>query len=287
MTHMETVAHQRLKQLALTFLRHWGCHAVATEVRCPISRYRVDVAGYLDRLPAEHGSEPVASSMQSGPRTLLIECKQDRSDFLRDTSDHDQLLQHRDQLARMRRSIEQNRIERDEPELRKTSTSLFDEMSEWDYSQSTSRSYRKVIRAMRRVDMKLHGQTKFCMAARYHLADFMYLLIPKGLIRPRELPPGWGLLECPPDWLESDEPVGLFDGPPLARVRIPAPMHESRHRYRQRLLRNIAVAASYKAFADVPGVWKAAKSDSTVEVKHARRDSNPQPSVPKTDALSN
>lgn len=52
---METTTHLHLKRLAVGYLRALGCPAFATEVRCPIARYRVDVAGYLDR---EH-SEPV------------------------------------------------------------------------------------------------------------------------------------------------------------------------------------------------------------------------------------
>ena len=41
---METYAHQILKRMALAFLRQNGCSAVAEEVRCPICRYRADVA---------------------------------------------------------------------------------------------------------------------------------------------------------------------------------------------------------------------------------------------------
>ena len=43
----ETIQHLELKRLAVEWLRRMGCSAVATEVRCPISRWRVDVA-FLD-----------------------------------------------------------------------------------------------------------------------------------------------------------------------------------------------------------------------------------------------
>ena len=45
---METRAHLQLKTMAVYYLRGRGCAAVAEEVRCPISRYRADVAGYRD-----------------------------------------------------------------------------------------------------------------------------------------------------------------------------------------------------------------------------------------------
>ena len=44
----ETIQHRELKRLAVEWLRRMGCSAVATEVRCPISRWRVDVAGWFD-----------------------------------------------------------------------------------------------------------------------------------------------------------------------------------------------------------------------------------------------
>jgi len=48
---VETTAHRRLKALSIRFLRRWGGQAVATEVRAPLSRYRVDAAGWLDGPP--------------------------------------------------------------------------------------------------------------------------------------------------------------------------------------------------------------------------------------------
>ena len=45
---MESIEHLELKRLAVAWLVKLGCRIVATEVRCPIGRYRVDVAGWLD-----------------------------------------------------------------------------------------------------------------------------------------------------------------------------------------------------------------------------------------------
>ena len=45
---MESIEHLELKRLAVAWLARLGCRAVATEVRCPIARYRVDAAGWLD-----------------------------------------------------------------------------------------------------------------------------------------------------------------------------------------------------------------------------------------------
>jgi hypothetical protein len=189
---VETNLHLQLKRLAIGFLRGQGCQAVATEVRCPIARYRVDVAGYLDRPPRDRAN---GRRERCEPSTVLIECKQSRSDFLRDHREADRLLDLRDELERLREHIEQSRIRTHEPHLRQAGTSLFPELDDWNYGASRLRGYRALVRRIRNVEQKLHGETKFFMIARYHLADRLYLAAPRGMIRPRDLPRGWGLLE--------------------------------------------------------------------------------------------
>ena len=97
------------------------------------------------------------------------------------------------------------------------------------------------------VDKKLHGQTKFHLIAQYKLADRLYLAAPRGMIKQAELPPGWGLLQCPPEWLDPETTKARLDEPPQLEVVIDAPLRRGRDEHRLRLLRNIAVAASFAA----------------------------------------
>ncbi len=253
---MESRNHRRLKQLSIAFLRENGCQAAATEVRCPISRFRVDVAGYVDTLGSgkrsvtHETSEPrrrARRSHRQPGRTVLIECKQTRADFLRDRRDTSRLLELRADLDRLRRSLEEKRIKADEPHLRRTGSSLFAELEEWDFASSRLPAYRELIRRMRQIDRKLHGETKFCLIARYALADRLYIACPRGLIKKLELPPGWGLLECSAEVLKGEDPNADLFGESLLRVAVKAPMMFPREEHRQRLLRNIAVAASWTA----------------------------------------
>ena len=255
---METRSHRRLKQLAVAFLREHGCRAAACEVRCPISRYRADVAGWADTTGPNGRSladEPPPPASANGrerwrrrpPRTVLVECKQSRSDFLRDRRDQQKLLRRRENLERFRRSMEQHRIPAIEPHLRRAGSSLFPELEEWDFTASRLPAYRDVLRQLRQIDRMLHGQTKFWMMARYALADRLYLAAPEGMIRKREIPPGWGLLACPKRALRDDDPnAGLF-GESILQVVVNAPRLDPREEYRRRLLRNITVAASWAA----------------------------------------
>jgi hypothetical protein len=220
---LETPAHATLKMLAVRFLRSSGCRAVALEVSCPISRYRLDVAGYGDRAPR---------------CTVIIECKQSRGDFLRDQEHVEVLAARRRDLAALREAMERKRLMVEEPHLRRGSGSLFPELDDWDFSAARSPGYRRLLAELCRLDRRLYGHTKFCRMAHWALADRLYLAAPRGVIKPREVPEGWGLLE-------SGRDGGLT-------VAAPAPALRCRELHRQRLLGNIAVSASSAAFPLVP-----------------------------------
>ncbi len=264
----ETRAHRRLKRLAAAYLVRHGCQAAAIEVKCPISRYRVDVAGYVDRqveaAPIDPASPFASQAPQSPeekyslaarrrrmkwasapPRTIMLECKQSRADYLRDARDVADLLERREKLTRISKHIEVHRIQREEPHLRQADTALFTDLEQWDYGASRSRAYRSVLRRVRRIDAQLYGETKFAMIAHYRLANRLYIVSPEGLIQPGELPAGWGLIECRPEALDERRADVLFDeaDPPL-RVTVPAPELDTPVRHHGRMLRNIAVSAT-------------------------------------------
>jgi hypothetical protein len=236
---VETTAHSILKQLALAFVREQGCMAAAAEVRCPISRYRVDVAGYRD--------VDLLLKRRCEPSCIVIECKQSRQDFFHHCKELAQLIHLREHLHRVRLSIEEHRIKREEPELRMSGTTLFAELDGWNYSASRLPSYRRVLRRLRRIDQQVYGETKFFLMARYCLADQLYIAAPRRMIRRAELPQGWGLLECPEYAFEHHASDALFSEPMKLHVQVEAPTLRARTDRRLRWLRNIAVAATIAA----------------------------------------
>lgn len=233
---METHTHARLKRLAFDFLLAQGCAAVAAEVACPISRYRVDVAGYLDKLPARQRTQavptvPAAPFRGKRAATVFIECKASRSDFLRDHRQTPALLRRREHLRGCLDRFREEMVRSLEPHLRRSDGFLFSEMEEWDYAGSTLNGHRTLLRALRRVDAQLYSQTKFFMIDQYCLGSRLLILAPAGMIKPRELPRGWGLLVAG----EHDCEVRLVVEPPL---------REPREFHVHRTLRNIAAAAT-------------------------------------------
>ena len=261
---METFAHRRLKDLAVAFLRDRGCLAVATEVRCPISRYRVDVAGYQDS--ARDWQRGRRRHRRCPPTSIVIECKQSRGDFFRDCEQTEALLTRRGDLELIRQSIEEHRVKIEEPHLRRSGSALFAELEEWDFAASRLPSYRKVLRQLQVVDQKLYGHTKFHLVARYQLADCLYLAAPRGMIRHCEVPPGWGLLECPKAWLDEDSAHESHDEPPALKPIVEAPQLRSSDQHRTCLLRNIAVSASFAALGTGRQPMRKADGRATGEV---------------------
>ena len=262
---METQAHQHLKRLAIGFLVRFGCSAAAVEVVCPIARHRADAAGYLDPMPVRGAEHVSPGRMARGrfPKSVIIECKQSRADFLTDSRDADEVLAERERLERVRVTLEEQIVKACEPHLRQSGSALFADLETWDFSRSRVASYRAVIRDLKRVDERLHGESKFWLMARYRLADWLFLLAPRGVIRAREVPPGWGLLEVDGD-LNTVEPMAAECT--AIRVAVTAPERSGRVEHRTRLLRNIAVASTRQMLAEMTRDGAAQPTDEHASV---------------------
>ena len=293
---METREHLGLKELAAAWLLSMGCRAVAHEVPCPVARFRVDAAGWSEHDwregvdPAAHESvfhAERAGAAVRAPKTVVVECKASRADFLRDDLRVDDLLAERDRLLARKGEIERDLIPVHEPHLRRGTDALFAEESSWDFSKSRLLPYRRVLRQLAKIEERLHGQTKFNLIARWRLADELWILAATGVVKPREMPAGWGLAECSPAVLRRGVGHALRMGTLPLRVIVPAPRHESPEHRRARILRNIAVALTKSRFApaaggvaDAEGV--AAADDAATEpldLERPGRDSNPQPAA--------
>lgn len=261
---METIDHQELKWLACEWLVRMGARAVATEVFAPIPRWRVDVAGWLDgrdhRFHRPELDAPLFDrtvGLDGAPTepvtTIVVECKQSRADFFRDTGKVDELIAERDRIERRCRELEETRVKVYEPHLRRSGSSLFEGLDEWDFAASRISAYRSALTELRRTEEALYGETKFGLLPRYRLADRCVLFCPRGMLKAWEVPTGWGLIECGRRELRAGAARLPRDVPlPLRAVRG-APHHGAHPARRERWLRNIAFAATRSWMArDLP-----------------------------------
>jgi hypothetical protein len=257
---VETREHLGLKELASAWLLSMGCRAVAHEVPCPIARFRVDAAGWAEhdwRLgadPSAHTSifaAERAGDAHRAPRTVVVECKASRADFLRDDLRVDDLLAERERLLGRKAEIERDLIPVHEPHLRRAEGALFEESASWDFEKSRLLPYRRVLRQLAKLEERLHGQTKFNLIARWRLADELWILAATGVVKQREVPAGWGLAECSPAVLRRGVQHALAMGTLPLRVIVQAPRHASPEHRRARILRNIAIELTRGQFPRV------------------------------------
>ena len=280
---METREHLGLKELASAWLLSMGCRAVAHEVPCPIARFRVDAAGWAEhdwRLgadPAAHTSifaAERAGDAHRAPRTVVVECKASRADFLRDDLRVDDLLAERERLLGRKAEIERDLIPVHEPHLRRAEGALFEESASWDFEKSRLLPYRRVLRQLAKLEERLHGQTKFNLIARWRLADELWILATTGVVKQREVPAGWGLAECSPAVLRRGVQHALAMGTLPLRVIVQAPRHASPEHRRARILRNIAIELTRGQFPRVASGATGESADGSADDSGNGGDTN-------------
>ena len=171
-----------------------------------------------DRLPLP-GSAKAPHRLVRQPvvgTTAVFECKQARSDFLKDSHTTIETTQRLKALDERRRTLKRL-LGMHQPSLRK-GESLFAEYDAIDISNFEHKTYRKVIREISILQARLYGKTKFDKVARYCCANLCYLVVEDGILKSHEVPLHWGLLvrqgealmlERMPVWQDVSVPTRL------------------------------------------------------------------------------
>ena len=150
------------------------------EVKIPRSAYRADVAAATRRPASPFG------------RVAVFECKQSRSDLLRDCADEsgtrERTRQLAERLAHLRELIGGHR-----PDLRRGET-LFAEFDEFDFGGLRHDGLHSLEQNLESAQRKLLLSVKFARLHRYASADYLYLVTEPGVVSEPEVPVGWGWL---------------------------------------------------------------------------------------------
>lgn len=217
----ESLAHAELKRLALLWAQTNGFPIAAPEVRLPRSGYRVDGA---------------ACSRGFEGRSIIFECKQARSDLLKDAHAEEATRNRLGELMGRRAALEEM-FTIHCPELRR-GEALWAEFDTWDFARLEHQTYRAVLEEIDCLQRRVVRGTKFSRMFRWRCADFLFLVVEDGIFAEAEIPAGWGLLMREGDRLVvKREPVSL------------APKEEQR----RALLESIAIAAT-RAVNRVAGI---------------------------------
>jgi hypothetical protein len=175
----ETALHARLKRAALIWAQAQGYLACAMEVRLPKCRYRVDLAAY------RRDSNRIAM-------TAVFECKQALVDLRRDNGCV-AAIRRRLEKAYLRRQLLEKNLRIHYPQLR-IADSLFAEFDSHDFGAIGHHGYTRITRQLATLQNRLFNCTKFETLMRYDCANLFYLVLPAELLRPAEIPLGWGAL---------------------------------------------------------------------------------------------
>jgi hypothetical protein len=200
----ETIAHRRLKRLALIWAQGQGYSACAMEVSLSQCRYRADAAAYRPQ-PAGIGT------------TAIFECKQALPDLRRDNCCTAQTRERLESVHR-RRLILEKHLRVHHPNLRITDT-LFPEFDSHDFAAIDHHNYSRVLRELRALQNRLHDCTKFEKLFQYRCANLFFLVLPHELPQ-AEIPLAWGAL------VETDGRLALVRKPiwqettPESRIRF-------------------------------------------------------------------
>ena len=160
-----------------------GFPLVAEEVRLPLSNYRADVAGYA----------PTKRYVREPGDTCLMECKQSRADFLKDSA-----VEAEHSKEKRRLSIEMGILMRmlgiHLPDCRQ-GVSLFPEYDDYDFGELRHEKWRRLQARLAYLERRLKHGSKFAKIARYGCGTYCWLAVEKDVLRDKtEVPAGWGCL---------------------------------------------------------------------------------------------
>ena len=184
MSESESENHLALKRSAALWAQAHGYRMVAPEVTLPNSRYRADVAAYRP-------DRRIGRALAIG-ETAVFECKQARSDFLKDCRSAE-LASARLQELNERRAGLEALLGVHFPNLRKGDT-LFPEFDAYDFEQLSHKGYSEVMREIRILTKRLYEKTKFERLVTWRCANVFYLVVTPGILAEYEVPESWGLL---------------------------------------------------------------------------------------------
>lgn len=209
-TRGETERHKGLKDLAVRWARQNGLKLVAKEVSFPHNRFRVDVAAFR---PHHKVPSKIQLTGDLGV-TAVFECKQSRSDLIKDSQNQEKALARLKTLVQRKTKLE-SLLKIHCPHLARGEF-LFPEFDNYDFESLEHKAHSRVIRQIRETQSALSYKTKFERMFRYKLANLHYLVLEEGLIKAHEVPLGWGLLVH-----KKDDNLELVEAPALQTISIP------------------------------------------------------------------
>lgn len=129
-------------------------------------------------------------------------CYSTRKECWNDCANAEEIVANLRILQEERAKLEEQ-IRKNEPEL-KESQMLFEELATWEYGKSTNKEYHALMKNINWLENILYLGNKIERIVSRPICDEYYVVVPEGLISPKELNEAWGLL-----WMQKDGSIQL------------------------------------------------------------------------------
>lgn len=226
-------------------------NSLALNVPTRLKKYYSDIAASWSMARRNSATGGVYKLLHPA-KTMIIECRTSTDECWPETTRSLDLFEKTADLKKELNALKEQ-IKVDEPHL-KTDGNLFDEYAEWNFDKTHNEKYHKLVKEIDEVSYAVYHGTYFERLHRARLADFMYLAVPNGMLKPSEIAEGWGLL-----YVNNDLSVEVIVEPVADECSA-----EGRHH----LIQNIAATAK-QAVLFSQGILK--KSDEVVLLKKPKR----------------
>lgn len=174
----------QLRQAVLIWIAKQNPSGIGINVPTRFIKFKADVAAFW--------SYPLKKKIYAPYKVVLIEIRSDREECWPDFSKNKNLLQDLIELKNLKRQLEE-KIKIDEPNL-KDNDLLFNEYGSWRFKESKNKNYQRCLKNIEKIEHSIYKGSSFERIRRAHMADNLYIAVPKDLIHPDELADGWGLL---------------------------------------------------------------------------------------------
>jgi len=176
-----------LKKIVLAWLAKDGPHGLAVNVPTRISKYKADIAAFWT---------VQRKKLFKPAKTMIIQVRTSKEHCWSELSGKKELFQKLKEMKDYKFRL-QEKIKLEEPSL-KDSDMLFEEYENWDFSKSRNKDYRLCCKHIEQLEHILYDGTLFEQIRRSDTAEYLYLAVPEGAMKPEDLADGWGLLYVTP-----------------------------------------------------------------------------------------
>lgn len=221
--NIEEFQERDIRRAVMAWLAKFIPYSVGVIVPTRVSNYRANVAASWSKTVSKKGRKTLYPY-----KTVIVEVRTAKDscaiEYGKEEGLNSLLAAEKDRKIQLEVTIRKN-----EPELKLTDT-LFSDIESWDYSKSNNKAYLKCCKKIEELERNINNGSRFERIRQALLADYLYLAVPRGLVKKEEIANGWGLL-----YVNEDMSVNLVAEPENWNCPIENKMH---------LVQNIAKAST-------------------------------------------